>query len=59
VQHREKLVLKEDVAGLYGCSWELFVHGSAARKNHMLVLSYFLQFTSTFKYSSITTNAAA
>ena len=27
-----KLVLKEDVAGLYETSWELFVQGSSARQ---------------------------
>ena len=29
---RELLVLKEELAGLYDTSWELFVQGSPARK---------------------------
>ena len=31
----EVLVLKEDVAGLFDTSWELFVQGSSARKAEM------------------------
>lgn len=31
----ELLVLKEDLAGLYDTSWELFVQGSSARKAEM------------------------
>jgi hypothetical protein len=32
---RDVLVLKEDLAGLYDTSWELFVQGTSARKTEM------------------------
>jgi hypothetical protein len=43
-----KLVLKEDVAGLYETSWELFVQGSSARKTHKSVAISFPSFPETY-----------
>jgi hypothetical protein len=43
-----KLVLKEDVAGLYETSWELFVQGSSARKTHKSVARSFHPFPETY-----------
>ena len=39
---RKNLVLKEDVAGLYKTSWELFVQGSSERQRQKSVNAPFL-----------------